>query len=690
MNQAALLVICRRLCARAVLSRTNSSASLWRDCQARSMGAPDTKVSYMELVMKKSTLVALLVALAAAVSMHVIVSAQNVPIQGVIGQNVSVVAGIKDQFIGDMFKQRQNEAVSCIFAANPDQQIFAYNDYRTVDEPLDGQVGTPSTIQRSLFAKLFTPFRKSRPARVAAEEEASAQAWIGLSFTDNGTDYYTGLHPASPFSPVVLGDAQLKAFNFQAASDPVFAATPTHCLMAGIAFTPGGLSAGFVSRFTSTNNSEKGSNVHYDWSKVITTSPTSLPGASTSDFFVDKPFIAAGANGRVVVAFMVFDQADLTKLSSKVVVFTSNNYGETWSPTPLVVSQPLSRNQSPWILIDPNNENNVYIGWRVFANPKYPSLTNAIVGKRSSNGGVSFEPSVPYPVALLLQPYDAPQTQYPLAPVTPRSNAYPTAVMDSHGTISVFMQEYVYPANGYPLLPFTPLTSGKARITQTNSYDRGATWTLRRAFDYGPGSGPQFMPTATVTGVPGPVCSGKTGPRSRIAVMYYDARASYPNGSVFTGGGGARFDVRIAQADPCYTDTGRHPVFGPSQQVSRYTLDGTPAHNIVKTPGYGYPAVNAVYRIFNSTKSFFTGDYIHITPKIAYVLTNGVWKPTTAASVNPNDLPAPVFKGVWADTRDLILPTSLAPTLAPFDPGFIDQLGFEDYVPPHSDRKSVV
>ena len=634
--------------------------------------------------MKRLTFSALLIAATTATSMHVIVSAQNVPIQGVIGQNVNVVAGIKDQFIGDMFKQRQNEAVACIFAVNPDQQIYAYNDYRTVDEPLDGQVGTPSTIQRSFFAKLFTPFWKPRPTRAPAEGEASAQAWIGLSFTDNATDYYTGLHPGSPFSPAVPGDEQLAAYHFQAASDPVFAATPTHCLMAGIAFTPDGLSAGFVSRFTSTNNSEIGSNVHYDWSKVITTSPAKLPGASTSDFFVDKPYIAAGANGRVVVAFMVFDESDPTKLSSKVVVFTSNNYGETWSPTPLVVSQPLSRNQSPWILLDPNNENNVYIGWRVFANPLYPSLTNAIVGKRSSNGGASFEPSVPYPVALLLRPYDAPQTVYPLSPVTPRSNAYPTAVIDSHGTISVFIQEYVYPATGYPLLPFTALTSGKARITQTNSYDRGVTWTLRRAFDYGPDSGPQFMPTAAVTGVPGPVCAGKTGPRSRIAVMYYDARESYKNAGVFTGGGGARFDVRIAQADPCYTDTGRHPIFGPSQQVSRYTRDGTPAHNIVKTPGYGYPAVNAVYRIFNSTKSFFTGDYIHIAPKIAYVLTNGVWKPTTAASVNPDDLPAPVFKGVWADTRDLILPAFPTPAGVPTDPGFIDRLGFEYYLPPHS------
>jgi len=636
-----------------------------------------------------SRLVAVIIAVALAVSMHVMVSAQNAVIQGVIGQNVSVVAGVKDQIIGDMYKQRQNEAVSCIFGVNPDQQIFAYNDYRTVDEPLDGQIGTPTPVQRSLFVKLLNPFHKSRKPRVAAEEEASALAWIGLSFTDNGTDFYTGLHPASPFSPVIPGDTELAQYHFQAASDPVFAPTPNHCLLAGIAFTPGGLSAGFVSRFTSTNNQESKSNVHYDVSRVVFTSPRSSPLIATSDFFVDKPFIAASANGRVVVAFVVFDESDATKLSSKVIVFSSNNFGDSWTAG-TIVSQPLTRNQSPWILIDPNNDNNVYIGWRVFSNPKYPSLTNAIVGNRSSNGGVTFDSPVPYIVAPVLRAYDAPQTMLP-TPVTPRSNAYPSAVIDSQGTISVFMQEYV-DVNGVPLASSAPLSAGRARITQTNSYDRGVTWTSRRAFDNGPDSGPQFMPAAAVTGVPGAVCPGKTGPRSRIAVLYYDARPSYPNGGAFIGGSGARFDVRVAESDPCYTDSGRRPIFSPSQLVSRYTeayrraSNGTVTRQIVKTPGFGYPAVNAPYPIFSSVHSYFTGDYIHITPKVSYVLsgTPPTWKSTTSSSVSPADLPAPVFKSVWADTRDLVLPTPAPASPLPGAAGFLDALPWGIYRPPHS------
>jgi hypothetical protein len=628
--------------------------------------------------------VALAVVLHIAVSTHDLLHAQSASMQSVIGPNQSVVAGIKDQFVGDMFRQRQNEAVSCVFAVNPDQQIYAYNDYRTVDIANDGQVGTPTPIQRSLFAKLFAPFRKAKPAPAAAEP-ASAQAWIGLSFTDNGTDFYTGLHPASPFSPPVAGDEQLAGYHFQAASDPVFAATPTHCLLAGIAFTPGGLSAGFISRFSTRNDSENRSNVRYDWSKVVLRSPSNgVPGGGESDFFVDKPYIAAGANGKVVVAFVLFDESDPLKLASKVVVYTSNDYGDTWSTQPVVVSQPLSRNQAPWILIDPNNENTVYIGWRVFSNPKYPTLTNAIVGKKSTDGGRTFQPAAPYPVALLLRAYDAPQTNYPAFMVTPRSNAYPTAVIDAQGTLSVFIQEYVNPSTGYPLSPFAPNSSGQARITQTNSYNGGVTWTLRRAIDYGPGTGPQFMPAAAVTGVPGATCPGKPGPRSRIAVMYYDARASYPDGATFNGGGGARFDVRVAQSDPCFTDSGSRPIFSPSQQVSRYTLDGTPAHKIVTTPGFGYPAVNAIYRIFNSTQSFFTGDYIHITPKIQYVLNGGIWKSTTAASVTPASLPSPVFKGSWADTRDIHLPTYPSVSGTPGTAGFIDALPWQFYLPPNS------
>lgn len=627
--------------------------------------------------MKKAFLIAVL----GAVSWHVIVDAQ------IVGRNVNVVGGIKDQFIGDMFRQRQNESTVCTFSTNPNHRIVAYNDYRTVDIARDTQVGTPSPIQKFVrWVPFLRPFFQP-PAK--KPWRASANAWIGLSYTDNGVEWYTGLHPGSEFSPLGLGtdlgDTQrgtpaFEALQFTAASDPVFAATPAHCLMVGIAFDNiQGESAGFVSRFTDLNNSETGSNTRFDFTKVVVT--------SDAKHFVDKPSIAASADGKVFAAFVLFDESDPKKLSSKIVFFRSSNFGETWSQTPIVLSDPLTRNQAPWILVDPNDSNTVYVGWRVFSSQS-GGWTNAIVGKRSKDGGQTFEPSrYPYPVAIALSAYDQPMTNYPEFAPIPRSAAYPTAAIDSHGAIHVALQEYVNPADGYPLSPSTPTSSGIARIVVTSSYDGGLRWTRRRAIDYGPQSGPQFMPALSVAGVPGPTCSGKTGPRSVVTLAYYDARAGYPGGSVFFGGGDKQFDVRVAQADPCVTDSGRLR-FAASQQVSRYSRTAEPPHSIFTAPGpagHGHPAVNKPYRMFNSAQSAFTGDYIGLSPRVPYVLTpSGFWKATTARDVDPALLPAPVFDVAFPDTRDVSLPTSLDPGVLPSDPSYIDRLGWETYQPPHT------
>src|SRR5439155_3087486 len=128
---------------------------------------------------------------------------------------------------------------------------------------------------------------------------------------------------------------------------------------------------------------------------------------STNTFFVDKPSVAAvpGPNGGlayVYAAFVVFDTTDPQKLSSRILFYRSTDAGKNYLG-PVVVNQPLTRNQAPWIVVDPNNPLAVYIGWRVFNNPQNPSQTNMIVGKRSSDGGATFSPSVPYPVATNLK-----------------------------------------------------------------------------------------------------------------------------------------------------------------------------------------------------------------------------------------------------------------------------------------------
>jgi hypothetical protein len=634
-------------------------------------------------VMKRSTLFSLLVAIAVAGALHAIVGAQ-----GQVGPNINVVSGSADQFIGDMFRQRQNEGAIGISSVNPSHMMAAYNDYRTVDIADDAGVGTTSPAQ-SFVAKLFNfvrPWRRVERKPAPPAESDAAQAWIGLSFSDNnGKNWYTGLHPgfhllANPIPDTVdpaFGDQSSQLLPFDAASDPVIATTANQFFVGGIAFNPGGNSVGFVSRFTDRNDTQSGQNIQFDGTKVLLTQPAT--------FFVDKPNIAAGPNGRVYVAFVLFDQQDPLKLSSKIVFFRSQDFGVTWS-APMTVSDPLTRNQSPWIVVDPNNENIVYLGWRVFA-AKAGGIANAIVGRKSLNGGASFIPFSPYVVAAQLKAFDQPQGSMAQGtPPIPRSNAYPTATIDGNGGLHAAIQEYVN-TSGVPLGPGMPIANGVPRITVTSSYDGGITWTARRAVDFAAGSGTQFMPVLTAVGEPGASCPGSTGPRSRVMLMYYDARNGNAGKTAGTNGyvtgGGTQFDVRIAQASACNRDAARRLIFSPSEQVSRYTQSAQPPHNIVTTPapGYGYPAVNRAVAMFCGGRCAFTGDYIHLTPRVPYVMTAAGWKPTTANAVDKSKLPSPVVQGVWADTRDVLFPTVPGPALPP-GPSFVDGLAWWSYQPP--------
>src|SRR4029453_17589907 len=97
-------------------------------------------------------------------------------------------------------------------------------------------------------------------------------------------------------------------------------------------------------------------------------------------------------------------------------------------------------------------------------------------------------------------------------------------------------------------------------------------------------------------------------------------------------------------------------IFDPSDQLSRYSLSATPPHGIVTTAGYGASAVNRAYSMFCGGFCAFTGDYIHVTPRVPYVQTPSGWRPTTSNAVDKTTLPAPLVQGVWADMRDVVLP----------------------------------
>src|SRR5688572_17812583 len=661
----------------------------------------------MEIVMNRLMRRGLLTAFLLAISMHVIVGAQGG------GQNINVITGSGNQFTGDLYRQRQNESVIGISSINPANILIAYNDYRVVDVADDIGVGSVTPNQGFLARVLdflrapWTVGRDPQPKQL----KTAAHAWIGLSFSNNGgKSWFTGLLPGR-YSPVpanthpLLGDTHRLA-EFDAASDPVMATTPDKFFLAGIAFNPSGpgsdgKSIGFVARFTDRNNAEQGQTLQYDGLKI-------LPGLETAGdlTFVDKPQVAAGANGQVYAAFVVFDQADPSRLSSKILFYRSGDYGQTWAG-PVVVSDPLTRNQAPWIVVDPRNEDIVYIGWRVFTAPK-GKLSNAIVGRKSFDGGATFLPSTPYTVMESLRAFDQPQGQLVTGtPPVPRSNAYPTATIDGNGALHVAIQEYVYPhtANqnqrGRPLNQNSPVTQGVPRIVVSSSYNGGVSWTQRKAADLGTATvpaGTQFMPVLTAAGEPGPSCfPGSSGPRSRVMVMYYDARASgwgaAPGTQGYVIGGGSQFDVRIAQASACSTGG---LSFSPSQQLSQYTRNAEAPFAIESMSGAKHPQssvdprnyqkVNRLYTAFCAGNCGFTGDYIGLSPRVPYVRTAiGDWKPTTAVTdaLDRDKLPAPVVQGVWADMRDALLPSEGELRLnVPAGSTGIDVLPWNFYQPP--------
>ena len=192
---------------------------------------------------------------AAAVSMFSIVEAQG----PAVSQNINVITGSSNQYIGDLFRQRQDEPVVGISSVNPSHIVVAYNDYRTVDFADDPIVGAASPGQGAV-AKLFdflrAPWKRGDERKREEHAEAdAAQAWIGLSFSDNnGKNWYTGLHPGHHAVPPVTGaeawDQSMQLATYDAASDPVMATTSNQFLVGGIAFTPNGSSVGFVSRLT--------------------------------------------------------------------------------------------------------------------------------------------------------------------------------------------------------------------------------------------------------------------------------------------------------------------------------------------------------------------------------------------------------------------------------------------------------
>ena len=134
------------------------------------------------------------------------------------------------------------------------------------------------------------------------------------------------------------------------------------------------------------------------------------------------------------------------------------------------------------------------------------------------------------------------------------------------------------------------------------------------------------------------------------------AALAWQAGLGIVAGSDKQFDVRIAEASACTRDSLGRLIFGASQQVSRYALNAAPnangQHEIVKRAGLGYTSVNRPYPMFCGGGCAFSGDYLHLIPRVPYVQVGTSWRLTTATGVNQNTLPAPVLR-VCGPTRGM-------------------------------------
>jgi len=600
----------------------------------------------------------------AALALVVLAADAVVRAQVNVGPNINIATG------SDVFLQRQNELAYGVSSLNPEHHIALWNDWRTIDQADDTGAGTSS---QGIFVRLFRFFRKPfSKAEADADIEAAAEGWTGFGVSNNGGwNWSTGLVPGFPGDTSPEG-AALRAGDYEAMADPWVSCDPVNCHVTTIAFTRGGGSALVYFRYTDFNDSETGHNWRLTVPPtILKTGNNSLPGA-----FNDKPTIIAAPNGLVLIASVEFDGQDKGgKFQSKVMVTRSTNYGMTWGPSQKI-SMPSTRNQSPFFVIDPNNSNRVFVGWRVFSE-------NAIVGRASFDGGVSWVPNKPYTVLPNFQAYDQIGQQMPLAPPARqqfRTNAYVTGGMDGSGVLHVAVSERVN-AQGVPTAGGTP------RIVVTSSYNGGISWTPRKPVSL-TGSGPQFIPTMTIVGAPRRSGDPNNKTRADIFLAYYgaDTRDIAANSSGPIAGGNVRFHMYLSHADSWKTETDPQATgvntagnvqFDPATLLSRYTKDSLPPHGVVTAAGFGVTSENRGYAIFYGGRGGFTGDYNIVTQRVPFVRRNGVWRATTALDLNAV-LPAPAAQIAWADTRDIILPGNPPPTI----PQDLDTYAWWNYSPP--------
>jgi hypothetical protein len=122
---------------------------------------------------------------------------------------------------------------------------------------------------------------------------------------------------------------------------------------------------------------------------VTWSAPSMVSFTSSANFFNDKEWIAAGANGKVVVSWTRFNQGPrgVGYISSPIVAATSNNFGVDWSSWFNVSDVTHPYNQGSQVAYAPNGD--LYVSYEA-ASPLTGYATDVTALARSTDNGASF------------------------------------------------------------------------------------------------------------------------------------------------------------------------------------------------------------------------------------------------------------------------------------------------------------
>lgn len=263
---------------------------------------------------------------------------------GALGANVNVIVG--DPVNNSGFSNRgcttpQNETTIAVNPTNPNNLIAGANDYRVCCDFTGLNDGT---------------------------------GWAYYSF-DGGATWHDVQLPA--LTAETGGSGVIKKLD--SAGDPVVTFSPDGvAYYANIAFSRTSPASAVV-----VSVSRDGG--------VTWSNPNTVTFSDAGNFFNDKEWIAAGANGKVVVTWTHFNQGPrgASYLSSPIVGAISNDYGKTWQRQGFPVSDathPFDQGSAPQF----GPDGALYVAYEA-TSPVFGYTTDAQVVARSTDDGRSFE-----------------------------------------------------------------------------------------------------------------------------------------------------------------------------------------------------------------------------------------------------------------------------------------------------------